>query len=245
MERFMSTDAAIRIALVGDYNPQVPAHRAIPLALEMSATACDLRVEFDWMPTSEVGNAQGLSEYDGVWCVPASPYVDMDGALAAIRYARERRLAFLGTCGGFQHALIEFARNSLKWETAEHAETSPLSDQTIITPLSCSLVDIMARIQLMPGSLIAQAYGQLDITERYQCRYGLRTDLYDSMFAGALAVSGRDGSGEVRAVELSGHPFFVATLFQPERAALNGQIPPLVSAFLRASGNRKTRVVEP
>jgi CTP synthase (UTP-ammonia lyase) len=229
---------AIQVALVGDYNPGVAAHRAIPLALELAATVAHVQLDYRWLPTSCVKDTDALIGFEGIWCVPASPYLNMDGALVAIRYAREQRLPFLGTCGGFQHAVLEYARNQLGWQDVEHAETSPDSEQAIITPLSCSLVDVMADIRLVPDTLIAEAYGTLDISERYQCRYGLRSDCYPSLFSDALKVGGQDASGEIRAVELQGHPFFVATLFQPERAALQGQLPPLVAAFVRACVQR-------
>ncbi|WP_341523407.1 CTP synthase [Pseudomonas sp. G.S.17] len=234
MERVSRTGETVRIALVGDYNASVPAHRAIPLALEMAASAASVQVEYSWVPTPQVQDGAGLAGFDGIWCVPASPYLDMNGALTAIRYARERPLPFLGTCGGFQHALIEYARNVLGWQDAEHAETAPESANAIITPLTCSLLEVVADIRLRPGSLIAQAYEQLDIAECYQCRYGLRAELHEELFSGALGVSGRDKNGEIRAIELQGHPFFVASLFQPERAALAGSLPPLVAAFLGA-----------
>ncbi|MFJ3487655.1 CTP synthase [Pseudomonas sp. NPDC090202] len=225
---------SIRIALVGDYDEDVPAHQAIPPALDRVAGEAGIEVAFDWLPTTEVGSGQVLEGYDGIWCVPASPYRDMDGALTAIRFARERSVPFLGTCGGFQHALLEYARNHLGWADAEHAETAPESDHAIITPLSCSLVEAFAPIRLLTGSRIAEAYGALDTEERYRCRYGLRKDLERAMFAGPLKVSGYDHDDEVRAMELDGHPFFVATLFQPERAALQGITPPLVKAFVQA-----------
>jgi CTP synthase (UTP-ammonia lyase) len=234
MGQVFELDEAVRIALVGDYNGNVPAHRAIPVALEMAANAAGVRVEPVWVPTPQVQDGASLVGFDGIWCVPASPYRDMNVALDAIRYAREQRLPFLGTCGGFQHALLEYARNVLGWLEAEHAETSPESKNAIITPLSCSLVEVVADIRLAAGSLIAQAYGTLEIAECYQCRYGLRLELHQALFSGALRVSGADAQGETRAVELQGHPFFVASLFQPERAALEGRLPPLVAAFMRA-----------
>jgi CTP synthase (UTP-ammonia lyase) len=129
----------IRIALVGDYDEGVPAHQAIPVALDRVAGETGIVVEFHWLPTPEVGDGAGLQAFDGIWCVPASPYRDMNGALTAIRYARENQVPFLGTCGGFQHALLEYARNYLGWSDAEHAETAPDSARAIITPLSCSL----------------------------------------------------------------------------------------------------------
>ena len=224
----------IRIALVGDYDEGVPAHQAIPVALDRVAGETGIVVEFHWLPTPEVGEGAGLQAFDGIWCVPASPYRDMKGALTAVRYARENQVPFLGTCGGFQHALLEYARNYLGWSDAEHAETAPDSARAIITPLSCSLVEAFAPIRLLAGSRIAEAYGALHAQERYRCRYGLRKELEAEVFAGPLKVSGYDDEDEVRAMELQGHPFFVATLFQPERAALQGDTPPLVRAFVQA-----------
>lgn len=230
----MKQKQVIRIALVGDYDDSVPAHQAIPVALDRVAGETGIVVDFQWVPTPEVGEGTGLKAFDGIWCVPASPYRDMNGALTAIRLAREQHVPFLGTCGGFQHALLEYARNHLGWADAEHAETAPDSDQAIITPLSCSLVEAFAPIRLQPGSRIARAYGSEETQERYRCRYGLRKELEAQIFAGPLKVSGYDLDEEVRAMELEGHPFFVATLFQPERAALEGKTPPLVKAFVLA-----------
>jgi CTP synthase (UTP-ammonia lyase) len=230
----MQDKQAIRIALVGDYDEQVAAHQAIPVALDRVAGEAGVVVQFDWLPTPEVGSGEALKSFDGIWCVPASPYRDMNGALTAIRFAREQRVPFLGTCGGFQHALLEYARNCLGWTDAEHAETAPQSQRAIITELSCSLVEAFAPIRLVPGSRIADAYGSEQTQERYRCRYGLRKALEEQVFAGPLKVSGYDPEGEIRAMELEGHPFFVATLFQPERAALEGTTPPLVKAFVNA-----------
>ena len=230
----MTQQPKIRIALVGDYDPDVPAHQAIPVALDRVANETGVAVDAQWLATTDVGNGARLEVFDGIWCVPASPYRDMHGALTAIRFARERQVPFLGTCGGFQHALLEYARNCLGWADAEHAETAPHAKNAIITPLSCSLVEAVAPIRLRAGSRIAAAYDALETHERYRCRYGLRKELEADIFAGPLKVSGHDHDDEVRAMELDGHPFFIATLFQPERAALEDRTPPLVKAFVLA-----------
>ncbi|RMO89107.1 hypothetical protein ALQ33_02665 [Pseudomonas syringae pv. philadelphi] len=228
------TGKKLHVGLVGDFIAEVPAHQAIPLALQMAADAEQARLTVEWLPTPQIGDGSRLGEFNGLWCVPGSPYLDMQGALTAVGFARERHVPFLGTCGGFQHALIEYARNCLGWADAEHGETAPGAANVIIEPLSCSLVDALAPIRLLPDTLIAKAYGTLDIDERYHCRYGLRRELEASLFGAELNVSGRGPEGDVRCVELRGHPFFVATLFQPERAALAGRIAPVVAAFLRA-----------
>jgi len=222
----------ILIGLIGDYDATVPAHQAIPIALAMAADSMEIQVAFRWVPTQEIDSVLRISGYDGLWCVPASPYRNIEGALLAIQYAREAGRPFLGTCGGFQHAVIEYARNVLGWEDADHAETAPDAVRAVISPLECALVEATGIVRLFPDSRLAKAYGVDEVTEGYRCRYGLNPAFRDALVSGPLRASADDATGEVRAVELDGHPFFVATLFQPERAALKGHVPPLVAAFI-------------
>jgi CTP synthase (UTP-ammonia lyase) len=230
----------IRIALIGDYDPQVTAHQAIPVALGLAAEQLKLDAQFEWLATDRI-NAQTLMEnFDGFWCVPASPYRDMDGALRAIRFARKHQRPFLGTCGGFQHAVLEYARNVLGWNDAEHGETAPDAARVLLTPLSCSLVEAVDGIQLVEGSLIAKAYESAEIREGYRCRYGVNPEFERALLSHELRAVGHDSAGNLRAVELRGHPFFVATLFQPERAALKGIPPPLVRALIEACVRQKS-----
>lgn len=225
----------VRIGLIGDYDAAVVAHQAIPRALRLVAGGFPRPVVEEWVPTTEIRDAGRIREFAGLWCVPASPYRSMDGALCAIQFAREHGRPFLGTCGGFQHAILEYARNVLGWMDAEHAELARDAARAVIAPLLCSLVEVSGPIRFREGSRIAAAYERLDATEGYHCRYGLNPAFRSGLASGALQVSAEDDAGDVRAVELHGHPFFVATLFQPERAALAGRVPPLVAAFVRAA----------
>lgn len=193
-----------------------------------------MQITFEWVPTQEITSSARVAAYNGLWCVPASPYRNMDGALLAIAYARENRIPFLGTCGGFQHAVIDYARNVLGWQDADHAETAPDTQRAVIPPLECALVETTAAVRLLPGTRIAAAYGSTQTTEGYRCRYGLNGEFRVALLTGPLRASAEDERGDVRAVELDGHPFFVATLFQPERAALAEQAAPLVKAFVAA-----------
>ena len=224
----------ITVGLIGDYSESVPAHRAIPPALQRAAGALHREVAFEWITTEEVTSVSRIARFDGLWCVPASPYRSMEGALLAIRHARESAVPFLGTCGGFQHAVVEYARNVLGWADAQHAETAPGAARAVISPLACALVEATGVVRLFPGSRIAAAYGVSETTEGYRCRYGLNPEFQAALVAGPLRAAADDETGEIRAVELDGHPFFVATLFQPERAALRGESAPLVTAFVGA-----------
>jgi CTP synthase (UTP-ammonia lyase) len=224
-----------RIALVGDYNPSVTAHQAIPLALDLAARHHQAVVEGVWIHTSRIDDAEALlADYDGVWCVPATPYRNMQGALDAIRVARERAIPFLGTCGGFQHALLEYARNVLGLMDADHAETNPAASLPLIAPLACSLVEKQGEIVLTEGSLLQRSYGASRITEGYHCSYEPNPQYADQLFTGEFHATAHDLDGEVRGAELSRHPFFAGVLFQPERKALKGELPPLVRDFVGA-----------
>ncbi len=229
---------ALQVGLIGDFDHHVTAHRAIPMALRLTAEALQCYVEFDWLATDAMPDAGALTRFDALWCVPASPYRSMAGALSAIRFAREQRVPFLGTCGGFQHALIEVARNVLGLTDAEHAETAPGAANCVVSELACSLVEVSDVVSLRAGSRIALAYAGAMATESYHCRYGLNPAFAGRVLNGPLRASAHDAQGDTRAVELDDHPFFVCTLFQLERAALSGMVPPLTRALLAAAHAR-------
>ncbi|NMO18394.1 hypothetical protein HPC49_25050 [Pyxidicoccus fallax] len=235
----------VRIGLVGDRNPAVRAHAAIPVALELVAPALDVSPEVVWLGTRQLEGAsprETLAPLAGIWCVPGSPYESMDGALAAIRFAREQAIPFLGTCGGFQHALIEFARNVLGLKDADHAESNPDATLPLVGALSCSLVGVRGKVSLAEGSHAARAFGGTHSTESYHCNYGLNARYRHVLDGSALRITGEDEEGAPRVVELAAHPFFLATLFQPELSASTGHPHPLIRAFLDAATIRAARL---
>ncbi len=229
------------IALVGDYREAVVAHRAIPRALELARPAAAAKVTWSWIPTTTIHDAShDLADFTAVWVVPASPYASMDGALAAIRFARETGRPFLGTCGGFQYALIEFARNVCGVRDADHAETNPGGADLVVTPLACSLVEKSGGITFTPGSRLHTIFGGKPATEGYRCNYGPNPTWRSRLEAAGWCFTGFDEMGEVRAGELPSHPFFIGTLFQPERSALRDERHPLITAFVQAAAQAGT-----
>jgi CTP synthase (UTP-ammonia lyase) len=223
------------MGLIGEFNELNKAHHAIGTAVNAAA---DGRVETTWVSTDKVSNS-ALAEFDGLWCVPGMPYRSADGALAAIRFARSHRIPFLGTSAGFQYALLEYARNVLGFVDADHLKSNPTASMPLITPLGCALLGVKARVRFMDGSHIRAAYRAPESTEEYHCSYGLNDRYRRLLEGGHLYVAAIDDQSAIRAVELDGHPFFVATLFQPEMQAES----PLIHAFVRACDRRRQSLV--
>jgi CTP synthase (UTP-ammonia lyase) len=226
--------ATPRLALVGDRSPHVRAHQRIRSVLDALRERDGLPLDAYWIGTGDAGrDAAALAGFDGIWIVPGSPYESMAGAIAAARCARETPVPFLGTCGGFQHALLEFARDVCGVEAAGHAEYTPDGDDLLVVQLACSLVGHELPVTVTPGSLAERALGAERTVERYHCAYGLNPAYLDLLAAHGLRFTGRDGDGEVRIAELPDHPFFLATLFQPELAP-GPRAHPMIVAFARA-----------
>jgi CTP synthase (UTP-ammonia lyase) len=229
------TASIFRIAIVGDYQQGHETHDAI--AASVGHHLAD-KTSFDlsWVPTDSLGapGPNALDGVDGIWIAPGSPYRSLTGTLAAIGTARRGDIPLLGTCGGFQHVVIEYAREVLGFVDAGHAEYDPYASRLFVTPLSCSLVGTTMSVHLEPGSQAARAYGTTDALERYYCNFGLNPLYEDALVAGGLAVTGRDGDGEARVVELPNHQFFVATLFVPQTRSSADAAHPLIGAFIAA-----------
>lgn len=226
----------VRLGIIGDRNPDVVAHRANPIALDLAARATGVELDARWIHTADLARDPSLATAcDAIWCVPATPYANGAAALVAIRHAREHGVPFLGTCGGYQHALLEFARNVLGLAGAANEEEEPEAALLLIGRLRCELVEVSGRIRLTPGSRLAAICGTADLEEGYHCRFGLDPAQRARFDGSALRIVAEDADGEPRAFELDGHPFFFGTAFQPERAALAGRSHPLIEAFVRAA----------
>ena len=224
-----------RIALIGDYSETVVAHRAIPIALRLAADALSADIRWDWISTATLESSfdKQLKDYSAVWCTPGSPYKNTRGVIESIRYARTHSIPFLGTCGGFQHAVMEYAE-AVWGIDAAHAESDPDAVNPVIAQLMCPLIEVTENLHFEIDSKLRAIYGRDTTNEEYQCRFGINPLYADRFKSGEMKIAARDDEGSVRAVELDKHPFFIGALFQPERAALKGQLPPLVKAFVAA-----------
>ncbi|MEV3854861.1 hypothetical protein AB0J38_11095 [Streptomyces sp. NPDC050095] len=229
--------APARLALVGDRSPNVVSHTRVPLLLEALATREGLALDAYWIPTEDAELPDAVRDFDAVWVLPGSPYRSEAGALAAIRTAREEGIPFLGTCGGFQHTLLEYARTVCGLGGVAHAENEPDADDLLIAPLACSLVGHEGTVTLTGGSLAESVLGADRTVERYHCAYGPVAAHLDALRAHGLRFTGTDEDGQVRVAELpvQQHPFFLATLFQPELHGDGSRPHPIVQALARAA----------
>jgi CTP synthase (UTP-ammonia lyase) len=230
----------ISLAIVGDFDPGFLPHAATNSAIRHAASALGLRVEERWLATADIDPrtlSKRLADFPAILVAPGSPYKNMEGALAAIRYAREHGVPLLGTCGGFQHVILEYARHVLGFADAQHAEYDPYASRLFIARLACSLVGRSMTITLQPDSLVARVYGRTSVQEQYYCNFGVNPDHASRFRSGPLRLVGSDTEGEVRVIELSGHPFFVGTLFVPALSSTAESPHPLMMGLLRAGSN--------
>jgi len=220
------------IALLGDHDPSYVTHRALDLLVERLAADAELR----WVPTTGADDPF-LAEADGVWAVPGTPYADEAAVHAVLRHRREEGLPTLGTCGGFQHMVLEFARNRIGVHEAAHEETEPDAEQVVVSALSCSLVGERRPVTAVPGTRMAEICGHEPFDGFHFCTYGVNLRYRDMLVEAGLLFSAFAPDAGVEAVELEGHPFYVGTLFQPHMASLDGgPVHPLVLAFVEAAG---------
>jgi CTP synthase (UTP-ammonia lyase) len=233
----------LRIGIVGDRDAGRPNHRNTEAALQHSARAVGVALEARWFATdallADAARAE-LASCAGVWCTTGCPFRAFEGALGGIRRAREAGLPFLGTCSGFQHAVLEYARNVLGIAGAAHAEYAGSPADSVIAPLACSLAGQWFEVEIEKGCRAGACYGATRAREQFQCSYGIHPRWERELIARGLPIVGRADDGTPRILELPGHPFFVATLFVPQARSSEAAPHPLVTGFVRAAAQPRS-----
>ncbi len=123
---------------------------------------------------------------------------------------------------------------------AEHEETAPHAPQLVISELACSLAGTTQTVKIVPGTLVHRVYGKEEAIEQFRCSYGVNPAYRDTIEGGALRVAGIGPDGEIRILELSGHRFFIATLFLPQLSSSAEMPHPIVTAYLKTALAFKT-----
>ena len=232
------TRTTARIAIVGDRSDAVIAHTKVPEILD-GFTRSVGQIDAYWLHSTSIDRDTDFDGFDAIWVTPGSPYESEAGVLRAITAARQTGIPCLGTCAGFQHMLLEFAREVAGMDV-HHGESAPDEPQQLLTPLSCSLLGAEATITVLPGTLAADAMGAGPTTERFFCSYGANVEYLPTLEAAGLRVAGYADDGTLRIAELPEHPFFVGCLFQPELSSSASWLHPLLVAFAHAAMERAT-----
>jgi CTP synthase (UTP-ammonia lyase) len=224
--------STIEVAVVGDRDTSLLTHREIDATIARMPTWAQARwVGTELLPLDD--------DVDAVWLAPGTPYRDDDAVYELIREVRERGVPFLGTCGGFQYSLVEFARNVAGIAEAAHEESDPGAREPVVGLLGCSLVGARRLVTPVPGTRLAAYMGTVPSHAFHWCNYGLSPVWIDRLCEAGLVVSAHAEDAGVEGIELPSHPFFIATLFQPQvGAAAGGPLHPLIGALCAAALER-------
>lgn len=218
------------IAALGDRDLGYLTHREIDAAMDLAPDGTQLR----WVATDS-DDAGRIDNFDGLWVLPGSPYRNDDAVYAAIRFAREQGVPVLGTCGGFQYMAVEYARNAAGLPGAAHAESEPDGETMVVDALACGLVGEERSVTAVPGTRLAALCGPASFTGFHWCSYGLAESVAERLAAAGLVLSAHAEDAGVEAFELPGHPFYVATLFQPQvGSSESGELHPLLGALCQS-----------
>ena len=237
----------IEIGIFGDFDENEYAHQATNIGLQHAAEMLGADIRANWLPTAsllapDAGNV--MVAQHALFAAPGSPYRSFEGMLAGIRWARQHALPFFATCGGFQYALIEFARNVVGLRGAGTEENGPVIDP-IIKPVVCPSPGHKPgapklfganRVLLRPDSRLAAIYGCIEAREEYFCNFEVNGKYRSALEDAGMRFVADGEAGELRAFELPQHAFFIATLYQPQRSSRPGKPHPLLTAYLQASG---------
>ncbi|ASL27466.1 CTP synthase [Azotobacter chroococcum] len=253
----------VTIAMVGKYMELLDAYKSLIEAMGHAGIQTRTRVNLRYIDSEDIEN-QGTALLEGADAILVPGGFGLrgvEGKVAAVRYARENRIPYLGICLGMQVAVIEYARNVLGWADANSTEFDKSSghpvvglitewqDATGATETRTESSDLGGTMrlgaqdcQLEGGSQVRQCYGRDVIVERHRHRYEVNNNLLSQLTEAGLKVTGRSGDGAlVEVIEVADHPWFVACQFHPEFTSTPRDGHPLFSGFVNAALAQKAR----
>ena len=242
---------AVKIALVGKYIQLNDAYLSVVEALRHACIAQDASLDVHWVCSEQIeteGADALLKGMDAVVVPGGFGNRGVEGKIAAIRWAREQRVPFLGLCLGMQTAVIEWAKNQAGLADASSAELDPTTPHPVIhlLPEQQDVVDLGGTMRLgvypcriTPGTLAEKLYGDAVVYERHRHRYEFNNAYRNLLLESGYVVSGTSPDGRlVELIELKGHPFFTACQYHPEFLSRPGKPHPLFRGLIEAAQDR-------
>lgn len=251
VERLYSPKYPVEIAIVGKYVRLSDAYLSVVEALRHAAIATHGDLRLRWV-NSEVLETEAAENYlagvDGVVVPGGFGLRGVDGKIAAIKYARDRQIPFLGLCLGMQCSVIEWARNVEGLIGANSAEFDPYTSDPVINllPEQQDVVDLGGTMRLglypchlLPNTLAFELYQKEVIYERHRHRYEFNNAYRNLLLKSGYLISGTSPDGRlVEIVEFAKHPFFLACQFHPEFQSRPNTPHPLFKGFMQAAISR-------
>ncbi len=236
LRRVNSPRHDVEIAVVGKYIDLPDAYLSVIEALRAGGFANDSRVRIRWVPSDDCVTPEqaqsALGDVDGVLVPGGFGIRGIEGKLGALRWARENKVPTLGICLGLQCMVIEAAQNLAGLSGASSTEFDPDAEHPVVTTMYSQLdiVDGAGDLggtmrlgaypaTLVEGSVVAEAYGELEVSERHRHRFEVNPDYRSTLEDAGLKVSGTSPDGSlVEFIELDRdrHPYYVATQAHPE-----------------------------
>ena len=248
----------ITIGFVGKYVQLVESYKSLNESLIHGGIANDARVTIRHIDSEEVekrGAEAFLYDVDGIVVAPGFGARGTEGKIAAIRYARERKVPFFGICFGMQMAVVEFARNVCGLSGASSSELEPNAPHPVVDlmPDQRGVTDKGATMRLgaypcvlVEGTKAAEAYGTLQISERHRHRWEVNNNYREILQNHGLVLSGLSPDRRlVEMIELRDHPYFVGCQFHPEFKSRPMAPHPLFQRFVRACLEQQLRARRP
>jgi len=248
----------VRIVVVGKYVELTESYKSLNEALVHGGIANDCRVSLDFIDSTQIEQlgAENLLQHADAILVPGGFGVrGTEGKIAAVRYARERKIPFFGICLGLQMAAIEFARNVCGLEKANshefdegtpHPVVSLMADQKQVSAKGGTMRLGAYPCTLKPGSLASRVYGRQEISERHRHRYEINNAYRPLLEEKGMVASGvNEQLGLVEVIELAGHPYFIGCQYHPEFQSKPFQPHPLFSGFVKAAIEQRARKSAP
>ena len=239
---------SVKVALVGKYVQLSDAYLSVVEALRHACIAHDASLNLHWISAEQIeteGAEELLKSMDAIVVPGGFGNRGVNGKIAAIRWAREQRVPFLGLCLGMQCAVIEWARNQAGLEGATSSELNENSPHPVIhlLPEQQDVVDLGGTMRLgvypcriQPGSMAERLYKEEVVYERHRHRYEFNNSYRNLFIESGYLISGTSPDGRlVELIELKGHPFFTACQYHPEFLSRPGKPHPLFRGLIEAA----------